>query len=55
MTNEEYLAAIDALEIAYCHQPEERFLIAKEKLSQEYKPEYSDEELEELDDDEFID
>ena len=38
MTNEEYLAAIDALEIAYCHQPEDRFLIAREKLSAEYKP-----------------
>ena len=39
MTSEEYLAAIEALEIAYCHQPEERFLMAKEKLSAEYKPE----------------
>ena len=38
MTNEEYLAAIDALEIAYCHQPEDRFLMAREKLSAEYKP-----------------
>ena len=45
MTNEEYLAAIDALEIAYCHQPEDRFLIAKEKLSAEYKPDEEEDEL----------
>ncbi len=48
MTEEEYLAAIEGLEIAYCHQPEARFLIAREKLSAEYKPE--DDELEENDD-----
>ena len=55
MTNEEYLATIDALEIAYCQQPEERFLVAKEKLSQEYKPEYDEEELEETEDEDCLD
>ena len=55
MTNEEYLATIDALEIAYCQQPEERFLVAKEKLSQEYKPEYDDEEIEETEDEDCLD
>ena len=54
MTNDEDLAAIDALEIAYCHQPEERFITAKEKLSQEYKPEYDEEELEEAEDEDDI-
>lgn len=44
MTNEEYLAAIEALEIAYAHYPEDRFLIAKEKLSAEYKPEDEEDE-----------
>ena len=53
MTSEEYLAAIDALEIAYCHQPEERFLLAKEKLSAEYKPEFDeDDEGDEYDEEE---
>ena len=55
MTNEEYLATIDALEIAYCQQPEERFLVAKEKLSQEYKPEYDEEEFEEAEDEDCLD
>ena len=47
MTNEEYLAAIDALEIAYCYQPEARFLEAKEKLSAEYKPDEEESEYDE--------
>ena len=50
MTNEEYLAAMDGLEIAYCHQPEERFLQAREKLAAEYKP--TEDELLELAEDE---
>ena len=52
MTNEEYMAAIDALEIAYCHSPEDRFLMAREKLSAEYKP--TEEELEDLAEDGII-
>lgn len=50
MTNEEYLAAMDGLEIAYCHQPEERFLLAREKLAAEYKP-TEEELLEQAEDD----
>ena len=37
MTESEYNAAIEALEIAYAQQPEERFLIAKQKLSAQKK------------------
>jgi len=44
MTADEYLAAIEALEIAYCHNPQERFLQAKEKLEAEYKPEEDDDD-----------
>jgi predicted DNA-binding transcriptional regulator YafY len=50
MTNEEYLAAMDGLEIAYCHQPEQRFLLAREKLASEYKP-TEEELLEQAEDD----
>jgi len=32
------------LEIAYCHNPQERFLQAKEKLEAEYKPEEDDDD-----------
>ena len=45
MTSQEYLAAMDALEMAYCATAEARFLTAREKLSAEYKP--TEEELEE--------
>jgi hypothetical protein len=37
MTQAEYDAIIDALEIAYSQTPEERFLIAKEKISSQKK------------------
>ena len=37
MTEDEYDAIIDALEIAYSQTPEERFLIAKEKISSQKK------------------
>ena len=52
MTADEYLAAIEALEIAYCQDPQERFLQAKEKLEAEYKPEDGDDDD---DDDESTD
>ena len=39
MTLEEYNAAIDALIFAYSHQPDERFLAAKRKLSAQKKKE----------------
>lgn len=45
MTETEYDAAIDALEIAYAQNPEERFLIAKEKLSSQKKLEKLDDTL----------
>lgn len=45
MTSQEYLAAMDALEMAYCATAEARFLTAREKLAAEYKP--TEEELEE--------
>ena len=48
MTSEEYLAAIDALDIAYCQSPEDRFLIVKEKLSAEYKPEDGEDDDDDL-------
>ena len=47
MTADEYAAAIEGLEIAYCHNPQERFLIAKEKLEAEFKPEWNDDDLDE--------
>lgn len=55
MTADEYAAAIEGLEIAYCHKPEERFLIAKEKLEAEFKPEWEDDYFDERsEDDVFI-
>ncbi len=55
MSAEEYEAAIEGLEIAYCHNPQERFLVAKEKLEAEYKPEWDDgDDDEPTDDDAFI-
>ena len=47
MTADEYAAAIEGLEIAYCHNPQERFLVAKEKLEAEFKPEWNDDDLDE--------
>ncbi len=47
MTASEYTAAIEAIELAYCYQPQERFLRAKEKLEAEYKPEWDDDYLDE--------
>ena len=38
MTNEEYGATLEALDMAYCATADERFLTAREKIAAEYKP-----------------
>ena len=45
LTESEYNSAIEALEIAYAQQPEERFLIVKEKLSSQKKLEKKEDTL----------
>lgn len=42
MSNEEYGATLDALDMAYCATTDERYLIAREKLAAEYKPDEED-------------
>ncbi len=45
MTESEYSTVIEALEIAYAQKPEERFLLAKEKISSQKKLEKKEESL----------